>query len=277
MTGNRRNTILITGCSSGIGLTSARTCRENGWHVLATCRNEEDCARLRREGFDSFRLDYEDPPSIEDAFATALETGGGRIDAVFNNGAYAIPGMLEDVSVAALRQIFEANLFGWHALTRLVLPVMRRQGSGRIIQNSSVLGFVALRMRGPYVATKFALEGLSDTLRLELKGTGIHVSLIEPGPISTKFGENAVIQFHKWIDIGGSRFRATYERHLRHMASDRPTPGTLPPEAVAAKLLHALDSPRPRPRYYVTRPTYVLGYLRRILSTRVMDSLLYRR
>ncbi len=277
MSEKTQRTVLITGCSSGIGEVSARTLRERGWRVFATCRKEADCERLRAEGLESFPLDYEDPDSVAKGFETATERCDGRLDALFNNGAYAIPGMVEDITPAALRATFEANFFGWHDLTRRVLPGMRARGSGRIVQNSSVLGFVPLPLRGSYVATKYAVEGLTDTLRLELRGTGVHAILIEPGPIATKFNENAIRQFHNWIDLDGTDFREQYERRLLRLRSSKPTPGTLPSEAVAAKLVHALESRVPRPRYYVTRPTYLLGGLRRILSTRALDALLAKR
>ena len=270
-------TILITGCSSGIGLASAHMMAARGWRVFATCRKETDCERLRSMGLESFRLDYEDPPSIASGFDMTMERCDGRLDALFNNGAYAIPGMVEDLTPDALRAIFEANFFGWHDLVHRALPGMRARGSGRIVQNSSVLGFVSLTLRGAYVASKFAIEGLTDTLRLELRGTGVHVVLIEPGPIATKFGENAMEQFQKWVDLERSEHRERYERQLLQRASGRPTFGTLPAEAVAAKLVLAVERPVPRPRYYVTTPTYILGALRRVLSTRALDAVLARR
>ena len=267
-------TVLITGCSSGIGLDAARTLRRRRWHVLATCRKQEDCDRLAAEGFDSFRLDYEDPASIAEAVDTALERTGGRLDALFNNGAYAIPAAVEDVPVEALRAIFEANFFGWHDLTRRVIPVMRAQGRGRIVQCSSVLGFVGMKWRGAYVASKFALEGLTDVLRLEMAGTGIHVSLIEPGPIGTRFRANAALQFEKWIDWRASaraeQYRGTLIKRLYEadVASDT---FELPASAVTRKLIHALENPRPRPRYFVTTPTWAMATARRVLPTRLLD------
>ncbi|HEX9771617.1 MAG TPA: SDR family NAD(P)-dependent oxidoreductase [Kiloniellales bacterium] len=270
-----KRSILITGCSSGIGYAAAHGLAERGWQVFATCRKEEDCDRLAAEGLTSFRLDYEVPPTITTAFARAMAATGGHLDAVFNNGAYAIPGAVEDVPTEALTAIFQANLFGWHELVRLVLPVMRAQGRGRIVQNSSVLGLAALKFRGAYNATKFALEGYSDTLRLELRGTPIHVVLIEPGPIDTKFRINAYPHFKKWIDWRGSVHREIYETKVipRLEAERVRTPFELPPAAVVAKLVHALESPRPRPRYYVTVPTHFMGLARRLLSTRLMDVL----
>jgi NAD(P)-dependent dehydrogenase (short-subunit alcohol dehydrogenase family) len=269
-----QRTVLITGCSSGIGYASAHLLHGRGWRVVASCRKQADVERLLGEGLDSVRLDYEDAASIKRGFSDALEITGGRLDALFNNGAYAIPGCVEDLPTDGLRQIFEANFFGWHDLTRLAVPVMRAQGQGRIVQNSSVLGLIALKYRGAYNASKFALEGLSDTLRVELAGTGIHVSKIEPGPIATAFRINAKPQFERWIDWRNSVNREFYEQRMipRLNADAGATqPFELPPEAVARKLVHALEAPRPKPRYYVTTPTYALGVLKRLLSTRLLD------
>jgi NAD(P)-dependent dehydrogenase (short-subunit alcohol dehydrogenase family) len=267
-------TVLITGCSSGIGYASAHLLHARGWQVVASCRRQADVDRLRGEGLECVRLDYEDGASIGAGFREALQLTGGRLDALFNNGAYAIPGRVEDLPTDALRQIFEANLFGWHALTRLALPVMRAQGHGRIVQNSSVLGLIALKYRGAYNATKFALEGLSDTLRIEIESADIHVSTIEPGPIATKFRQNAKPQFERWIDWENSPNRKFYERKMipRLNTGEGDTqPFELPAEAVARKLVHALESRRPKPRYYVTTPTYALGVLKRLLPTRLLD------
>jgi NAD(P)-dependent dehydrogenase (short-subunit alcohol dehydrogenase family) len=273
-----RGSVLITGCSSGIGLDAARTLRARGWRVFATCRREEDCARLRAEGLESFRLDYEDEPSIGAAMDEALARTGGRLDALFNNGAYAIPGFIEDLSTTALRQIFEANFFGWHEATRRALAVMRRRDSGRIVQCSSVLGFAGVRWRGSYVATKHAIEGYTDSLRLELRGTGVRVSLIEPGPIETRFNENALKQFERWIVPAASlRGQELGDIAARYCATDRPPNRfTLPPSAVSAKLVHALESPRPRARYRVTTPTYVVEALRRLAPRALLDAMLAR-
>ena len=179
--------ILITGCSSGIGAASARVMRERGWQVFATARRPEDIERLQAEGVRALRLDYCKPDTIAETADTVLSETDGRLFALFNNGAYGQLGAVEDVPTSALRAQFEANLFGWHDLTCRLIPAMRKQGAGRIVQCSSVLGLVAMKHRGAYVASKFALEGLSDALRLELRGTGIHVSVIQPGPIGTPF------------------------------------------------------------------------------------------
>ncbi len=267
-------TILITGCSSGIGYDAAFGLRERGWRVFAACRKQEDCQRLQEKGFDSPLLDYDDPQSIETALAEVLEATGGRLDAVFNNGAYACPGAVEDLPRDALKAIFETNLFGVHDLTRRVIPVMRAQGHGRIVQCSSVLGLTAMAYRGAYVATKFALEGLTDTLRSELMYTGIDVVLIEPGPITTKIRENAIPHFERWIDWENSprvdEYRAEMLPRL-YKNTGKKDSFELPPSAVTKKLIHAVESPRPRPRYFVTAPTYFAAILKRLLSTRAQD------
>ncbi|MEM9798508.1 MAG: SDR family oxidoreductase [Pseudomonadota bacterium] len=266
--------ILITGCSSGIGYDAAQTLSERGWHVFAACRKEEDCAYLIGKGFSSPLIDYERPETIESGLAQVLRTTGGRLDGLFNNGAYAIPGLVEDLPVDALQAIFQANVFGWHDLTRQVIPVMRDQGHGRIVQNSSVLGFAAAPWRGAYNATKFAIEGLTDTLRMELKGTGIHVVLIEPGPITSAFRTNARKQFERWIDWQSSVRREDYERLMARLYDERTARFERPASAVTEKLIHALESKRPRPRYYVTVPTHLGGAMKRLLPTRMLDRLL---
>lgn len=272
-----QKSILITGSSSGIGFDAAHGLRAAGWRVFASCRKAEDCARLRAEGFESPRIDYTDADSIVTGLAETLEATGGTLDALYNNGAYACPGAVEDLPVGALREIFETNVFGWHELTRLVVPVMRAQGHGRIINCSSVLGLVGFRWRGAYVATKFALEGLTDVLRQELSDTQIKVVLVEPGPITSKFRENAVPHFEKWVDWENSPRRDAYKEELERLYTQtEPGKFELPAAAVTKKLLHALTSPRPKPRYYVTTPTYIVGFLRRILSTRMLDAFILR-
>lgn len=266
--------ILITGCSSGIGLDAARGLARAGWRVFATCRREEDCARLRAEGLESFVLDYADPASIQAALDEALARTGGTLDAVYNNGAFACPGAVEDLPREALREIFEVNLFGYHDLTRRVIPVMRAQGHGRIVNCSSVLGLVGIRWRGAYVATKFAMEGLTDVLRLEMADTPIKFILIEPGPITSDIRKNSIPHFERWIDWRASPRRAQYEATLLqrlYKSKDKPDRFELPASAVTAKLIRALEAPNPRPRYYVTTPTYVMGIARRILPTRALD------
>ncbi|PIB23277.1 short-chain dehydrogenase [Amylibacter kogurei] len=269
-----QKSILITGCSSGIGYDAAHTLHKRGWRVFATCRQETDCERLRGEGLESFLLDYADEDSIKAAVAETLSRTGGTLDALYNNGAYALPGLTQDYPRQALREIFETNLFGYFDLINQILPTMLAQGHGRIINCSSVLGIAAMRARGAYNSTKFAMEGLTDTMRLELYRQPVDIILIEPGPITTDIRVNAQPHFEKWIDWENSSARKLYERELMpRLYVENPTPdkGELPPSAVTAKLIHALESKRPRPRYYVTTPTYVASILRRILPTRAMD------
>lgn len=271
-------TILITGCSSGIGYAAAHGMRAAGWRVFASCRAADDCARLRAEGFDSPRIDYADSASIAEGLAEVLHATGGTLDALFNNGAYGIPGAVEDVPRDALRAIFEANVFGWHDLTRQVIPVMRAQGHGRIVQCSSVLGFVTMPWRGAYNATKFAIEGLTDTLRLEMQETGIHVILIQPGPITSRIRANSIPHFERWIDWENAARADDYRTQLRtrlyeHRGPDR---FELPADAVARALRRAVEAQRPKARYRVTVPTHVAAVLRRILPTRALDWVLTR-
>jgi NAD(P)-dependent dehydrogenase (short-subunit alcohol dehydrogenase family) len=269
--------ILITGCSSGIGYCAAHTLHKRGYRVFASARKAEDVERLRAEGLEVLQLDLADSASIQAAVAKLLELTDGKLYALFNNGAFSQPGAVEDLSRAVLRMQYETNLFGWLELTNLVLPVMRRQGEGRIIQNSSVLGLVTLPFRGAYNSSKFALEGLSDTLRLELNGTGIHVSLIEPGPIESRFRANAYALFKQNIDREHSPFREKYRGAEKRLQKEgHAAPFTLPADAVVEKLIHALESHRPRARYYVTFPTYLFGTLRRLLSTRMLDRILLK-
>jgi NAD(P)-dependent dehydrogenase (short-subunit alcohol dehydrogenase family) len=271
-------TILITGCSSGIGYDAAHGMRAAGWRVFASCRKAVDCERMRAEGFESPRIDYEDAESIATGLAEVLEATGGRLDALFHNGAYAIPGAVEDLPTGALRQIFEANFFGWHELTRHVIPVMRAQGGGRIVMNSSVLGFVGLRWRGAYVATKHALEGLSDVLRMEMADTGVKVILIEPGPVTSLIRKNSIPHFERWIDWEASPRADQYRESLlkRLYQAKGPDRFELPASAVTKVLLRALTSRNPRARYRVTIPTKAIALAVRILPGRLLDAILAR-
>jgi NAD(P)-dependent dehydrogenase (short-subunit alcohol dehydrogenase family) len=273
----QQKSVLITGCSSGIGHCVAAGLKQRGYRVFATARRAESVEMLLEEGFESLQLDLSDSKSIHQAFQQIMQQTDGQLYALFNNGAFGLPGAVEDLSRENLKYQFETNVFGWLELTNLVIPVMRKQGYGRIIQNSSILGFVAMPFRGAYNASKYAIEGLSDTLRLELKGTGIYVSLIEPGPITSNFRANAVKALEQNIDIENSVHREKYIGVLQRLKKQGPAvPFTLPPEAVLKRVLHALESRQPKPRYYVTFPTYLFGYLKRLLSFRQMDFLLAR-
>jgi short-subunit dehydrogenase len=268
-------TVLITGASSGIGYYCAIRLNKAGYKVIASCRRQEDVEHLIGEGVSCIQLDLADSTSIQAGVKRFFELSDGKIYALFNNGAYGQPGAVEDLSRDTLRKQFETNVFGWCELTNLVLPTMLQQGHGRIIQNSSILGFIAMPFRGAYTASKFAIEGLSDTLRLELKGTGIFVSLIEPGPIRSLFRKNALQALEKNIDIPQSRHSEQYQASIRRLTkAEDATKFTLGPEAVYQKLIHALESSKPKVRYQVTTPTHILRFLKRLLSDKMLDRLL---
>ncbi|WP_340120979.1 SDR family oxidoreductase [Methylobacter svalbardensis] len=268
-------TILITGCSTGIGYTTAVELKKRGYNVIATARKQEAVSRLQQQGFTAIQLDLADSNSIQQAVNLAVQLTGGKIDALFNNGAFGQPGAVEDLTRDVLRLQFETNLFGTHELTNLIIPLMRQQGHGRIIYNSSILGLVAMPYRGAYNASKFALEGLADTLRLELYGTNIHVSLVEPGPILSDFRKNAFALYKKNIDPTHSFHNQTYKiMEVRLQKEGAVAPFTLPAFAVTEKVIHALEAKHPKIRYYVTFPTYLFAFLKRILPMSWLDALL---
>lgn len=269
--------ILITGCSSGIGLEAAIQLKKRNYQVVASARKMEDVEKLRAMGFHSCQLDLADPESVKAGWEEAVELVGGKISYLFNNGAYAQPGAVEDLSRDLLREQFEINVFGWHQLTCLAISHMRDYGYGRIVQNSSVLGLVSMPFRGAYNASKYAIEGLTDTMRLELRDSCISISLIEPGPILSEFRANALEKFDSNIDTENSHFKTIYKQLRNRLKKDGPAMKfTLGPDAVVKKLFHALESKNPKARYYVTTPTYVVGFLKRILTTKKLDQFLYR-
>ncbi|MFC4626562.1 SDR family oxidoreductase [Daeguia caeni] len=264
-----RRTIIITGCSSGIGAYCAEALHQRGWRVFATARKDEDLDALAAKGLEAHYLDYAEPHSIAALVETVMTKTGGRLDALFNNGAYAQPGAVEDLPVDALRAQFEANFFGWHDLTRRIIPVMRAQGHGRIVHCSSILGLVPMKWRGAYVASKFALEGLMLAARMELEGSGISVSMIEPGPIASRFTYNAASHARRNIDMEASVHRALYARQMAKLESGgTKSKNKLGPDAVYKVLMHALEAPRPRPHYLVTRPARLGVLARRLLPSR---------
>ena len=272
---NLSKTILVTGCSTGIGYSTAVVLKERGHHVIATARKADDVQRLTQEGFTVLQLDLADSASIQNAVNQVVELTGGKLDALFNNGAFGQPGAVEDLSREVLRFQFETNLFGTHELTNLILPLMRQQGHGRIIYNSSVLGLVAMRFRGAYNASKFALEGLADTLRQELYGANIHISLIEPGPILSDFRKNSHRLYKENIDPTHSFHKTAYDAmEARLQTEGAAVPFTLPAQAVVEKVIHALEAKRPKMRYYVTFPTYLFAFLKRLLPMSWLDALL---
>lgn len=268
-------TIIITGCSTGIGRCVADGLKKRGYRVIATARALVDVDELIKSGHESIPLDLGNSTSIHAAFRKIQERCPRGIYALFNNGAYGQPGAVEDLSRDTLRTQFETNVFGWQELTNLVLPVMRQQGYGRILQNSSVLGFVALKYRGAYNASKFAIEGLTDTMRLEFRGTDIYFSLLEPGPIESRFRANALCAFQKNINHKNSPHHNAYKLLVEKLATEGAVmPFTLAADAVLKKVIHALEARHPRARYYITLPTCVFGYLKRILPARAMDTIL---
>ena len=286
-------TVLVTGCSTGIGYTCALGLKDRGYRVIATARTEVDLARLAALGLDVVQLDYAKPDFVAACADEVLQMTGGRLYGLFNNGAYGQPGAVEDLPVDVLRAQFEANFFGWHDLTRRLIPAMRAAGEGRIVQCSSVLGIVALKWRGAYTASKFALEALTDTMRLELESSGIKVSIIEPGPIRSRFRPNAFRHLKANIDMAASVHSAYYAERVakedgKTYAADwgLEPPGKpakerfrlvpnyrLGPQAVLAALIHALEHPRPKVRYPVTVASHLMGIARRLLTWRALDRL----
>ncbi|EKO3997958.1 SDR family oxidoreductase [Vibrio cholerae] len=270
-----KESILITGCSSGIGYYCAKHLHEAGYQVIASCRKNSDVERLTSEGLYCVQLDVTDKESIQSALMSVLERTGGTLDVLFNNAGYGQTGALEDLPTMALREQFETNLFGLHELTRAVIPLMLKQGNGKIVQNSSVLGLVAMKYRGAYNASKFALEGYTDTLRLELMDTNISVSLIEPGPIVSEFRSNALKAFQANIDMHSSRHRSNYQKTIDRLSRETSANRfTLPPEAVMTSLQAILMTESPNARYYVTQQTFIAGFLRRVLSSKLLDKIL---
>lgn len=269
-----QRSILITGCSSGIGHACAIGMKARGWRVFATARKDEDLKQLEAQGLEALYLEYNDAKSVAACAVEVSKRCGGKLDALFNNGAYGQPGAVEDLTREVLEAQFASNFFGWHQLTRACLPLLRANGGGRIVQCSSVLGLVALKWRGAYNASKFAIEALSDTMRLELRGSNIFVSLIEPGPITSRFTEHALKAFAANIDQTNSNYQAAYERQRARLGKGGSSKYKLGPEAVLDKLIHALEAPRPHARYYVTRPTTYMAIARRILPQRLLDYVL---
>ncbi|MFM2421892.1 MAG: hypothetical protein RL291_422 [Pseudomonadota bacterium] len=272
-----KRTILITGASTGIGLETARTFKARGWQVIASARKPEDLARLtEQDGVVALPLELNDGTSVDRFFDAALARAGGRIDALYNNAAFGIVGAMEDVTPDVLRQQLEVNVVGTHALTRRVVPVMRKQGHGRIVFCSSVLGLVTGRYRGVYSASKYALEAIADAYRYELDGTGIRVAIIEPGPIRTAFLASTVATFRHAIDTQNSPHADAYRRRMAEMENETPSRFKLGPEAVARAVLHAVESPRPKVRYRISPHTHAIALARRVLPGALLDRILMR-
>jgi NAD(P)-dependent dehydrogenase (short-subunit alcohol dehydrogenase family) len=267
-----QKTILITGCSTGIGYACALGLKQRGYRVFATARKAEDVTRLESLGLEALLLDYSESASVQACAAEVAKRSGGTLFALFNNGAYGQPGAVEDITRKVLEDQFAANVFGWHELTTLCLPMMRKRGEGRIVQCSSVLGLIALKWRGPYNASKFALEGLTDTLRLELRGTNIKVVTINPGPIESRFVPNARAAFEKNVDMSNSHYKEEFEQQRKRLDRGGNSRFKLPASAVLEKLVLALEKPNPRAHYYVTTPTYVAAIVKRLMPQSFIDN-----
>jgi len=272
-----QKTILITGCSSGIGYDTAHYLHNNGYRVFASARQEKDVQRLQTEGLETYLLDVTKPETIRQTLESILEKTEGKLYAVFNNAGYGQPGAVEDIPTDVLKEQFETNLFGLHEVTRQVIPLMRAQGYGRIIQHSSVLGLISLRFRGAYNASKYAIEGLCDTLRLELDRDDIHVVTINTGPVHSDFRKNATKKFYEHIHGKPTIFEKEYNQELiPHEKKKTKDPFTRDSDVVIENILKALESRKPKPRYYNTSATYLLGALKRILPTSILDKLLLK-
>ena len=272
-----KETVLVTGCSSGIGYHVAKGLMARGYTVYATARKEEDVKRLIAEGFKCLQLDYADSTSVQDLANELMLLVGTNLYGVFHNGAYGQPGAVEDLTRETMEKQFAANVFGWMELNNRLVVLMRHNGRGRIIFNSSVLGLVAMPFRGAYNASKFAIEGFADTLRLELSDTQIEVSIIEPGPIESRFRPNALQALNENVNMQDSVHRDRYKRTLERLAKQgNVDPYTLKPEAVLEKVIHAFESNKPKARYYVTIPTYFMGIMKRFLPAKMLDKLVLK-
>ena len=266
--------ILLTGCSTGIGYFCAKELHKNGYKVYATCRYEKDVKRLQDEGLEAYKLDLRSSKSIQNAVDWVVQKTDGKINVLFNNGAYGQPGAVEDLTREVLKEQFETNVFGTQELTNMILPYMRKNGFGRVVYNSSVLGIISMAYRGAYNASKYAIEGLCDTLRLEFKSSNIDVILIEPGPIRSDFRKNALKKFQENIDVKSSVHVKVYEKTLERLEGEGDAPFTLGEVAVYDALIKAITSKKPKARYRVTFPTKLFWFLRRVLSTKMLDKVL---
>ncbi len=272
-------TVLVTGCSSGIGLATARTLRDHGWNVRPTARRKEHLEQLRSEGFTPLELDVSDSAAVQRAADDVLRGFNGQLGALVNNAGFGQPGAMEDLTREAMRYQFEVNFFGLQELTNRFIPVFRKQGYGRIVNISSVVGRISLPFMGIYSASKHAVEAVSDAMRIELLGSGISVSIIEPGPINTRFRDNSLDRARSQLDKVKSHFQERYLKQV--MDTNRRRGLTAPfaktPEAVALKILHALESPNPRRRYPVTFPAYLGEIARRFFPDSIQDFFMRRR
>jgi short-subunit dehydrogenase len=265
--------IVITGCSTGIGLETSKYLKAQGIKVYATAREQKDVEMLKSLGFNALLLDVTLPTHIEQVIAHVLNADG-KIDVWFNNAGFGQAGFLEDITTEVLKEQFETNVFGLHECTHQVLKVMRAQGYGKIIQHSSVLGLVSLSARGAYNASKYAIEGLTDTLRLEYYNENIYFSLLNTGPITSKFRENALKKLEQNVTIEASRYAKSYKARL---SGENPkVPFNEEPISVAKVVYKIIQTKKPKPRYYITKATYILGFAKHILPTRLLDKLLLK-
>jgi short-subunit dehydrogenase len=274
---NKNINIFITGCSTGMGLDALQTLHKLGYSVIGSCRKQTDVEHLQQQGFNCIQLDLASSNSIATAVTELTKITNNKIDVLFNNGAFGIPGAVEDLSREAMRFQFETNVFGTQELTNQIVPIMRAKGGGKIVYNSSILGFAAMPYRGAYNASKFALEGFADTLRLEVKQDNIHISLIQPGPIISSFRANAFIQFKRWIADKPTVHSTIYQAIIARLDSpESKAPFVLKAEAITNALLHIIEHKNPKIRYPITTPTKVFGWLKRLLPTKALDYLLIK-
>lgn len=267
--------ILITGCSSGIGLETAKVLKNNGIKVYASARAEKDVKMLKELGFEAFKIDVKNKKEISYALETILKNDL-KLDCIFNNAGFGQPGAVEDISVKVLKKQFNTNFFGFHELTLQAMKIFRTQGYGKLIQHSSILGLISLKFRGAYNASKYAIEGLSDTLRQEVLGSNIFISTINTGPVTSKFRENSLKNFRKNVKIEGSFWEEAYKKELKARLESNEDKAlfNLPATSVANVVLKIMKSKKPKPRYYVTTATYLMGFAKRVLSTKLLDRLL---
>ena len=268
--------ILITGCSSGIGKDVAITLHNKGWRVFATCRSKTDCTFFTKLGIESFPLDLLKEESINCAVNLVKEKTKSQLDVLFNNGAYAIPGAIQDIPRSAMREIFEVNVFGQIDLINRCIPLMMNSDYPKIINCSSVLGFISLPYRGLYSATKYSIEALTDALRRENYDSKIKFVLIQPGPINTDIKKKSIKHFEKWIDWKKSIHKKTYENKVIKRLYDNNYKDSfnsyeLQPDEVTKILINVLNSKKPKARYKITIQTKIAQIMIKLLPTNTLD------